>query len=359
MYRYVIMAPGQGAQWAGMLDPWLAESARARDLVTEWSQAAGFDLAAASRDESALGDTAVAQPALTACALLALDELRRRIPLGEREVLFAGHSVGEIAAAVGAGYLTPAAGVALARARGAAMSGACANGATGMAAVMPAKRDPASDDAICAAITAVGLEVANWNGSHQFVAAGPLDRLQDFAEAGHPGLRIAPLDVAGAFHSQAMTTATSPFARAAAQAGFKSAASPMVGNADGTLIASPDDLRRRLITQLTSAVRWDLCMAAVAELVGPGALYVELAPAGPLTKLAERAHPGIRAIALRAPRDVGRLGELTVAGSTGGQDRLSGARGNVHPASPAGLRPGRGGVPGPVGGRGPGRGPLR
>jgi [acyl-carrier-protein] S-malonyltransferase len=299
MYDFVITAPGQGVQRPGMLDPWLTATSDASALLDEWSDIVGFDMVAASRDETRLGDTAVAQPLIVAASLLSLELLRNQVPVGDR-VLFAGHSVGELAAAAGAGYLSSTAAIGLARARGTAMSAACARSETGMSAVMPAKRAGASDDAIVAAIRAAGLTVANWNGSHQFVAAGPKHRLDTFAP---PGTRVARLAVAGAFHTEAMAPAAAMFARAAAETDFADAASAMVGNGDGALVSSPDDLRRRLITQLTSPVRWDLCSTTIADSTDATA-HIELAPAGPLTRLLKRAHPDAHAVALRHPKDV-------------------------------------------------------
>jgi [acyl-carrier-protein] S-malonyltransferase len=304
MYDYVIMAPGQGVQHPGMLEPWLEGSPRAAGLLSEWSETAGFDLREASLDHSSLSDTAFAQPLIVVAALLSMDSLRSRVAADGRRLLFAGHSVGELAAAAGAGYVTSATAIALSRARGLVMSAACAANRTGMAAVMPGKRDPAPDEAIGASIRAAGLSVANWNGGHQFVAAGPTDRLVAFAAARPAGLRIVPLDVAGAFHTEAMAAAVTPFAQAVERSRFLEPASAMVGTGDGTFVAGPEDLRQRLVAQITSAVRWDLCSATIASFSGPGTVRIELAPAGPLTRLAERAYPGVPTIALRARPDV-------------------------------------------------------
>ncbi|MEV8459080.1 MULTISPECIES: ACP S-malonyltransferase [Streptomyces] len=305
VHHYVVTAPGQGVQRPGMLDPWLDAVPGARALVDDWSRAAGLDLVEAGRDAALLADTAVAQPLIVAASLLAHRLLRERLPLAADEVLFAGHSVGELAAAAGAGYLSPRDAVALARVRGAAMSAACALAPTGMAAVMPGRRAGASDEEIAAAVAAAGLTVANFNGSHQFVAAGPADRVEALAEEPPPGTRVAPLNVAGAFHTQAMAPAVETFARAIAGVPIARPASAMVANGDGALLTGPEDLRRRLIIQLTSPVRWDLCTETIARLA-PDALHLELAPAGPLTRLLGRARPDARAVALGLPEDIDR-----------------------------------------------------
>ncbi|WBO66277.1 ACP S-malonyltransferase [Streptomyces camelliae] len=299
-------APGQGVQRPGMLDPWLDAVPGAPALVADWSRAAGFDLVEAGRDEALLADTAYAQPLIVAASLLAHQLLRDRLPSAADEVLFAGHSVGELAAAAGAGYLSPRDAVALARVRGAAMSAACAVAPTGMAAVMPARRNPASDEEIVAAVGTAGLTVANFNGSHQFVAAGPADRVEALADAPPPGIRVSPLAVAGAFHTEAMAPAVAQFARAIQDVRLAEPASALLGNGEGEPVAGPEDLRRRLITQITSPVRWDLCAQAIARRA-PGALHIELAPAGPLTRLLQRARPEARAVALGVPEDLDRV----------------------------------------------------
>ncbi|MEU3724549.1 ACP S-malonyltransferase [Streptomyces sp. NPDC031705] len=315
MYDYVITVPGQGSHRPGMLDSWLARAPRAQKLLAEWSEAAGLDLREAAQDAVAMSDTAVAQPLITAAALLSLERLRARTDLDPARVLYAGHSVGELAAAAGAGYLTPATAIALARARGQAMSAACADAPTGMVACMPSKRDGAPDESIVDAIHAAGLTVANWNGSHQFVAAGPSAATETFTTNPPRGIRVARLDVAGAFHTGAMAPAQEPFAHAVIQAPWQTPDSAMLGNADGALVAGPDDLRRRLVTQLTSTVRWDLCAQSIARTSSPQALLIELAPAGPLTKLAQRARPTARTVALHVANDLDHVPALAGRGT--------------------------------------------
>ncbi len=310
MYDFVIVAPGQGIQRAGMLDPWIEDSPRAADLVAAWSVASDFDLLAASRDEEALEDTSVAQPVIVAAALLSFEQLTNSTPLDPGRLLFAGHSVGELSTAAAAGCIAPATAVSLARSRGLAMAEACRSGRSGMMAVMPSRRNGAPDSTIVAAITAAGLTVANWNGSNQFVAAGPRPELDAFAEALPAGLRVAPLEVAGAFHTEAMADAMSSFAVAVSASTFHEPQSALLGNSDGRLIGSSENLRRRLIAQITSPVRWDLCLETLASVCGADTRVVELAPAGPLTRITERSYPAITTVALADPSDINRLQAL-------------------------------------------------
>ncbi|MFN2518595.1 MAG: ACP S-malonyltransferase, partial [Jatrophihabitantaceae bacterium] len=73
-------------------------------------------------------------------------------------------------------------------------------------------------------------------------------------------------------------------------------------NADGTAVSTADDLRRRLVAQVTLPVRWDLCLRTCADL-GVSAV-LELAPGGTLTGIAKRELPGVELLAIKSPADL-------------------------------------------------------
>jgi [acyl-carrier-protein] S-malonyltransferase len=81
-----------------------------------------------------------------------------------------------------------------------------------------------------------------------------------------------------------------------------SARTRLISNADGTIVHSGREVLTRLVTQVSSPVRWDLCMATMADL-GVTAM-IELPPGGTLTGLAKRALPGIETLALNTPDDL-------------------------------------------------------
>src|SRR6476620_9962975 len=113
----VVVAPGQGSQSPGFLEPWLADPAN-RARLEAFGEAAGLDLIAHGTvsDAETIRDTAIAQPLIVAASLLsaaALLEGRR-----ERVGAVAGHSVGEFAAAAIAGVLDEADALRIVRERG-------------------------------------------------------------------------------------------------------------------------------------------------------------------------------------------------------------------------------------------------
>ena len=180
----VIVAPGQGAQTPGFLSPWLEDADAAARLA--WlSAVAGLDLVhyGTTADEATIRDTKIAQPLLVGAALVAAQQLGP-----QQAAAVSGHSVGELAAAVLAGVLTPEQAMVLVRERGRAMADAAAVTPTGMTASLGGDRDE-----VLAAIEAQGLTPANDNGPGQIVAAGTLEQLEAFAANPPKGARLRPL----------------------------------------------------------------------------------------------------------------------------------------------------------------------
>ena len=286
-----IIAPGQGAQTPGMLAPWI-EDAEGKALLIQWSDAIGLDLVhlGVHADAQEIKDTANAQPLIVAAGLLSA----RALELSGKFSFVAGHSVGEITAAAIAGVLTPLDAMKLVRTRGLEMAKAAAITPAGMSAVLGGDRD-----LVLQAIADAGLVAANDNGGGQIVAAGDLAALATLAPE---GARVRALAVAGAFHTSYMQPAVEPMRALAAAIEVNDSAIGVLSNKDGAVLTSGREILNRIVDQIASPVRWDLCMQALAEAGVTGA--VEVAPAGTLVGLIKRAVPSIEQCALKSPVDI-------------------------------------------------------
>ncbi|SHF40956.1 [acyl-carrier-protein] S-malonyltransferase [Streptoalloteichus hindustanus] len=300
-----LLAPGQGSQTPGMLAPWL-ELDGAAERLAAWSEATGLDLVrlGTTADAEEIKDTAVTQPLVVASALLAFEELTRRAEL-PADLPVAGHSVGELAAAAMAGVLTTDDAVALAAVRGREMAAACALEPTGMAAVMVLRGD---EEPVLTRLAELDLVPANRNGAGQIVAAGPVAALEKLAAEPPASTKVIALKVAGAFHTHFMAPAETAMRERAASVRVADATRPLLSNADGAVVADGAEVLRRLVGQVTRPVRWDLCMAAMAER-GVTAT-VELTPAKALTGLVKRAIKGTATVTVNSPADLDRVVEL-------------------------------------------------
>jgi [acyl-carrier-protein] S-malonyltransferase len=295
----VIACPGQGSQTPGFLRPWL-ELPGFEERLAWLSAVAGIDLVAhgTESDAETIRDTAVAQPLIVASGLVSLLALFPHPAEAFRQIAAgAGHSVGEITAATGAGVLTAEQAMVFVRERGRAMAQASAAKPTGMTAVLGG--DP---DEVAAALAKHGLTAANANGAGQVVAAGTMEQLAALKDDPPAKARLIPLQVAGAFHTEHMAPAVDVLAGYARAITTHDPRSRLLSNADGHVVHDGREVLRRLVTQVSNPVRWDLCMQAMSDLGVTG--FIEIPPAGALTGLVKRALPEVETLALKTPEDL-------------------------------------------------------
>ncbi|CAB4644557.1 unannotated protein [freshwater metagenome] len=294
-----VVAPGQGSQVPGFLTPWL-ELPNFEDRMKWLGTVAGIDLIAhgTTSDEDTIRDTAVAQPLIVSAGMVSLlslfphpGEAYAKVAVG------AGHSVGEITAAAAANVISAEQAMVLVRERGNAMAAASAVTPTGMSAVLGGDRDE-----VIAKLAQHGLTAANENGAGQIVAAGTLEQLAALETDPPAGARVRPLSVAGAFHTKHMAPAVGVLAQHAKAISTHDARSRLLSNADGTVVQDGREVLKRLVTQVSNPVRWDLCMQTMLDLGITG--LIELPPAGTLVGLAKRAMPGVECVSLKTPEDM-------------------------------------------------------
>jgi [acyl-carrier-protein] S-malonyltransferase len=292
----VLVAPGQGAQAPGFLTPWLDVPGVA-DRLTWWSAVADLDLVhyGTEADADTIRDTAVAQPLLVASGIAAAFALFPQPAEAFRQVgAVAGHSVGELTAAVGSGAITAETAMTLVRERGRAMAAAAAVTRTSMTAVLGG-----DVDVVLAKIAEHGLTAANNNGPGQIVAAGTVEQLAAFEADPPAGARLRALSVAGAFHTEHMAPAVARLGQLAKGVSTQDPRVRYISNRDGGVVHSGREVVQRIVDQIASPVRWDLCMETMRELGVTGIL--EVPPAGTLTGIAKRALKGVETFALKTP----------------------------------------------------------
>ena len=307
-----LLAPGQGSQTPGMLVPWL-ELPGATDRVALWSKASGLDLVRLGTTATAeeITDTSVTQPLVVAAALLAFEEIASRGILPQ-DIVVAGHSVGELAAAAVAGVITADEAVTLAAVRGSEMAKACALEPTGMSAVL------GGDEAVVLArLEELGLEPANITAkapnsgttTTPMRATWSLTALAELAANPPEKARVRALPVAGAFHTRFMAPAQEAVTAAAASITPNEPVRTLLSNSDGNAVASGADALAKLAAQVTKPVRWDLCTASLRERAVSA--VAELPPAGTLIGIAKREMRGTPNLGLKKPEDIAALAELT------------------------------------------------
>lgn len=265
--------PGQGAQFVGMGHDLYQSSPKAKELFDKANEILGFritDLMFNGTDED-LKQTKVTQPAIF------LHSVILALTMGEdfKPDMTAGHSLGEFSALVAAGSLSFEDGLKLVYARALAMQKACEAEPSTMAAIIALSDEKVEE--ICNSIDDVVVP-ANYNCPGQIVISGSISGIDKacelMKEAG--AKRALPLKVGGAFHSPLMEPARVELSDAIEATTFATPICPVYQNVSTKGETDPETIKKNLIDQLTSPVKWT---QSVQNMIADGATeFIELGP---------------------------------------------------------------------------------
>lgn len=280
MKSYVF--PGQGAQKPGMGKDLYESNARAKELFEKANEILGYRITDIMFEgsEDDLKQTKVTQPAVflhSVITALCMEDFKPD--------MVAGHSLGEFSALVAAGALSFEDGLRLVYARAMAMQACCEKVPGTMAAIINLPDE--TIEKVCSEIDGIVVPV-NYNSPGQVVISGEVEAVKEactrLKEAG--AKRALPLAVGGAYHSPLMEPARVELAAAIEKAEFKTPCCPIYQNVDAKPYTDPVEIKKNLLAQLTSPVRWT---QTVINMINDGAEeFVECGPGTVLTGLIGR-----------------------------------------------------------------------
>jgi len=246
-----------------------------------------------------------AQPALMAVsmAVMRVLEHEKGFSLKDKVKFVAGHSLGEYSALAAAGAFSLADAARLLKLRGQAMQAAVPVGQGAMTALLGVGIDAARKVAEAAAQGGV-CQVANDNEPTQVVLSGEKSAIDRVAAVGKEfGVRRAvPLPVSAPFHCTLMQPAADAMAKALAGVTVNAPAVPVVANVIARAISDPDEIRKRLVEQVTGTVRWREC---VTYMTANGVThFYEIGAGKVLAGLAKRIDPAVNAASIGSPADI-------------------------------------------------------
>ncbi len=257
----------------------------------------GFDLASLCFDGplERLTETVNAQPGLLTCSIAALRALEESG--APPPVVVAGHSLGEFSALVAAGSLEFPDAVRLVRRRGELMENAGREAPGKMAAVLGLETEKVEE--ICAQAHAQSggvVQPANFNCPGQVVISGSPEGVELASEllTAAGAKRVVPLRVSGAFHSELMQSARAQFAETLDTVPLRDARVPLVQNVSAQAVTKSEEIRKGLLNQLTSSVRWDESVRTMQQM--GVSTFVEVGPGRVLSGLIRRIVPDARTL---------------------------------------------------------------
>ena len=283
--------PGQASQYVGMGRDLYDRYPFVRELYEQANVLLGFDITRVSFEgpADALKRTANTQPAILVHSVAVASVLATH---GILPSYVAGHSLGEYSALVVAEYLGFAEALRLVRMRSMLMQRAGEERPGAMAAIIGLPADGIEQICREAATAQEPVQAANFNSPEQIAIAGAIPafhRAMELAKAAG-AKRAIPLEVSGAFHSVLMQSARDGLSAAIIDTPINSSKIPLIANVTAQPVTKISEIRRLLIDQLTSPVRWSESME---KLVSLGVeTFIEAGPGNVLKGLMRRIYRG-------------------------------------------------------------------
>lgn len=297
--KFACIFPGQGSQSIGMMKGY-ADFPVVRETFAEASSVLGQDFWTMVNDGSAdeLNLTVNTQPLMLMAGIAVY---RAWQSLGDvNPALMAGHSLGEYTALVASGALAFSDALSLVRFRAEVMQQAVPEGAGAMAAILGL--DDEVVKALCDEITNSSdgelLEPANFNSPGQIVIAGHKNAvLRGMELARSKGAKRAlMLPVSIPSHCSLMSQAADRLQQRLELLMLRAPETPLLHNADVQRHENPEDIKRILIRQLCSPVRWTEIVRSFAS---AGITHVvECGPGKVLSGLTKRIDANLQSLAL-------------------------------------------------------------
>lgn len=284
--------PGQGSQFPGMAKALYEGNAKGKELLEKANDILGFRITDIMFEGTPddLKATRVTQPAIFLHSVVLA-----KCYEGFRPDMVAGHSLGEFSALAAAEAISFEDALRLVYIRATQMQLCCEKVPGTMAAIVGLPDEKV--DEICSSCEGIVIP-ANYNCGGQVVISGEKTAVEQACEKAKAegAKRALPLAVGGAFHSPLMEPARVELGKAIEETRIVEPICPIYQNVSAQAVTDPQTIKKNLLAQLTSPVRWT---QSVRNMLADGADYfMEIGPGTVLQGLVKRISAGTEGITI-------------------------------------------------------------
>ncbi len=304
--KTAFLFPGQGAQAVGMGKEIAHKFDAAAKIFEKADAIAGFDLSRICFEGPAekLNTTTISQPAIFVTSAAMLEVVKTSLPAAD---VTAGLSLGEYTALYAAGVIGFEDALALVQKRGQAMQAAADATDGAMVSIIGIDEEKAGQ--LCAeAGEGEVLAAVNFNCPGQVVLSGSKAacvRAEKLAAKYGAGKTVR-LEVAGAFHTEIMSSAADALKEALRKCRISEPGNiKTIANINAEYYNNAEKIKEGLIKQLTSPVLWQKCME---KLIADGVEgFYEIGPGRVLTGLMRRIDRKVNVVNISSLQDIEKL----------------------------------------------------
>lgn len=284
--------PGQGSQFPGMAKALYEGNAKGKELLEKANDILGFRITDIMFEGTPddLKATRVTQPAIFLHSVVLA-----KCYEGFRPDMVAGHSLGEFSALAAAEAISFEDALRLVYIRATQMQLCCEKVPGTMAAIVGLPDEKVEE--ICSSCDGIVIP-ANYNCGGQVVISGEKTAVEQACEKAKAegAKRALPLAVSGAFHSPLMEPARVELGKAIKETRIVEPICPIYQNVSAQAVTDPQTIKKNLLAQLTSPVRWT---QSVRNMLADGADYfMEIGPGTVLQGLVKRISAGTEGITI-------------------------------------------------------------
>ena len=303
-----ILFPGQGSQIVGMGSEFYNNFSSVKNFFSEADDKLNFKISKIILEgpESELKLTKNTQPAILLVSYSIFTTLKNEFNFDMNQVkYFAGHSLGEYSALLCSNALSFQDAIYLLYERGKSMQDAVAIGKGGMIAILGSKIEEINNYILQVKTNGV-CEIANDNAQGQIIVSGNIEAIENLKKILKENKKkCISLPVSAPFHCSLMNPAAIKMKDKINNTNFEKPNFEIITNVTSTPKNNPEEIKKLLVEQICSKVRWRESMIFMGEQKIND--FIEIGPGKVLSGLAKRILPHSNSFSINSIDDIKNL----------------------------------------------------